>query len=163
MGWKPCQDSCTKYWFIVETITKIQVVKWSAPKIYFSKIYRYRPYSNSPFNIVFAVYWNEFCSCFRLPTTCRTKWTRLWATMNSLSSTDSINRCDPRTRIQWPPLYWITDNWISRLIESDLPGPDQTDTNIYNIHRLIESKSRFFASLQNFFENSLQIVIKMKL
>jgi len=24
--------------------------------------------------------------------------------------------------IQWPPLIWITDNWISRLLESDLLG-----------------------------------------
>ncbi len=54
-------------------------------------------------------------------------------------------------QIQWSPLNWITDNWISWLIESDLPGPDHTDTNIYNIHHLIESKSRLFASLLNFF------------
>jgi len=29
--------------------------------------------------------------------------------------------------VQWPLLNWITNNWISWLIESNLPGPDWTD------------------------------------
>jgi len=32
--------------------------------------------------------------------------------------------------VQWPPLNWIMDNLISRLIESDSLGPNQTDKNI---------------------------------
>ena len=55
-----------------------------------------------------------------------------------------------KNKIQWPPLNWITDNWICRLIESDCIGPDQTSINISEIHRLIETKSaksRLFALL----------------
>ena len=66
--------------------------------------------------------------------------------------------------LQWPLLNWITDNRISRLIESDLLSPKQTVLNIWKIHRLIESnesKSHLFASLQKYFSKSEENISKM--
>jgi hypothetical protein len=51
--------------------------------------------------------------------------------------------------VQWPPVNWIMDNWISRLIESVLPGPNQTSINNLEIHRLKESKSPYLHHVWN--------------
>ncbi len=43
-----------------------------------------------------------------------------------------LSTLNHRNPIHCPPPNGITANWISRLIESDWPGPDRTNINIYS-------------------------------